>query len=274
MNFDDFDAQMRRYETARDYCVPPGMWIVARMDGRGFTGATAGLEKPFAEPFARCIADAARHLMTDTGLAAPVYAFAQSDEISLLLALDDPTFGRKERKLISILAAETALAFNRALSHTKEINTVWANGLPAFDARLSLLPNAALVVDYFRWRQADCARNALNSWCHWTLIQRDGATPRWAHSRLFGATKEQKHELLREYGVNFATLPAWQRNGIGLRRETYTKDGVDPRTGEDRPATRRRVAIERALPHGNEYGAYVAALLAESVREAEGVAAD
>jgi len=28
-----------------------------------------------------------------------------------------------------------------------------------------------LVVDYMRWRMSDSERNALGSWCHWTLIK-------------------------------------------------------------------------------------------------------
>ena len=31
------------------------------------------------------------------------------------------------------------------------------------------LPTEQLVVDYFRWRQSDATRCALNGWCYWTL---------------------------------------------------------------------------------------------------------
>jgi len=40
MEFDDLDAQMRVYETAADHCVLPGVYIVARLDGRNFTTLT------------------------------------------------------------------------------------------------------------------------------------------------------------------------------------------------------------------------------------------
>ena len=42
-----------------------------------------------------------------------------------------------------------------------------------FDCRVSQLPNAENVIDYFRWRQEDANRNALNGHCYWTL-RRDG----------------------------------------------------------------------------------------------------
>ena len=39
MKFDDLDGKMRVFETAHDHCVLPGIYIVARLDGRGFTGS-------------------------------------------------------------------------------------------------------------------------------------------------------------------------------------------------------------------------------------------
>ena len=37
MTFDDLDKKMRVIETANDPVVLPGVYIVARIDGRGFT---------------------------------------------------------------------------------------------------------------------------------------------------------------------------------------------------------------------------------------------
>ena len=42
MKFDDLDQTMRVYETAADYCVLPGMFMVARLDGRSFTTLGVG----------------------------------------------------------------------------------------------------------------------------------------------------------------------------------------------------------------------------------------
>ncbi|MFY0581846.1 hypothetical protein ACN28S_53015 [Cystobacter fuscus] len=42
--------------------------------------------------------------------------------------------------------------------------------MPAvFDSRVWLGVNEDAVLDYFRWRQADATRCALNGWCYWTL---------------------------------------------------------------------------------------------------------
>ena len=50
MKFDELDEKMRVFETAHDYCVVPGIFIVARLDGRGFTKLTKerhAFETPF-----------------------------------------------------------------------------------------------------------------------------------------------------------------------------------------------------------------------------------
>ena len=50
MKFDELDQVMRVFETAHDYCVLPGVYIVARIDGRNFTRLTkelVELEAPF-----------------------------------------------------------------------------------------------------------------------------------------------------------------------------------------------------------------------------------
>src|SRR5438128_10639903 len=80
----------------------------------------------------------------------------------------------------------------------------------------------SLVVDYFRWRQADAARCGLNGWCYWTL-RKSGKSVREATRTLEKQSFAFKNELLFQHGINFNDLPAWQRRGIGLYWETYTK---------------------------------------------------
>ena len=66
MKFDDIDAQMRVYETAADHCVLPGIYIVARLDGRSFTTLTkekAKFEAPFDTRFRDMMIETAKHLI-------------------------------------------------------------------------------------------------------------------------------------------------------------------------------------------------------------------
>lgn len=40
MTFKDLDAKMRVYEQSLDKTIPPGNYLLARIDGRGFTRLT------------------------------------------------------------------------------------------------------------------------------------------------------------------------------------------------------------------------------------------
>ena len=50
MTFDELDQRMRVFETAHDHSVLPGIFMVARIDGRGFTRLTKEIH-PFEAPF-------------------------------------------------------------------------------------------------------------------------------------------------------------------------------------------------------------------------------
>ena len=113
-----------------------------------------------------------------------VYGYTQSDEISLLLHPREEAFGRKLRKLLSIVAGGASGKLSLLL-----------DGLACFDCRISQLPNAELVVDYFRSWAEDTHRNALNAHCQWTLIQQ-GHDSRQAAAMLAGMSVARKNELL------------------------------------------------------------------------------
>jgi tRNA(His) 5'-end guanylyltransferase len=253
MKFDELDARMRIYETAHDHCALPGLYLVARLDGRSFTRLTKErhtFEAPFDVRFRDLMATTAEHLMT-CGLRV-IYAYTQSDEISLLLHPDEDLFGRKLRKLNSVLAGEASARFSLLLGD-----------LACFDCRVSQLPNVDLVCDYFLWRSEDAARNALNAHCYWAL-RKQGLDERDATTRLLGRSVAAKNELLFQQGINFNDLPNWQKRGIGLHWETYEKLGVNPLTGQSATASRRRIRRQFDLPMKDEYAGFVRGLLSEA----------
>jgi tRNA(His) 5'-end guanylyltransferase len=130
-------------------------------------------------------------------------------------------------------------------------------GAPAcFDCRISQLPSEELVIDYFRWRSEDAHRNALNAHCYW-LLRKEGTSPRAAAGRLERLPAAQKRELLLAHGVDFDTVPRWQKRGVGLYWETYIKEGRNPLTGDTALAERRRIRHEYELPPKEEYDAFL-----------------
>ena len=128
MKFDELDAKMRIFETARDYRVLPGVYIVARIDGRGFTRLTKHVHRfaaPFDERFRDYMVATTEHLM-GCGFNV-VFGYTQSDEISLLFQRDETAFGRKTRKFNSILAGEASAAFRCSLAPRRASTAGCAN---------------------------------------------------------------------------------------------------------------------------------------------------
>ncbi len=246
MKFDDLDTKMRVFETAHDHCVLPGIYMVARLDGRNFTRLTKEVhhfEAPFDVKFRDCMTNTVQHLM-NCGFRI-LYGYTQSDEISLLFHPQEDSFGRKLRKYNSVLASEAGAKFSLLLQD-----------LGCFDCRISQLPTRTLVVDYFRWRQEDAHRNALNAHCYW-MLRKQGQSQQEATDFLLKRSVPGKNELLFQHGTNFNDLPSWQKRGVGLYWESYEKVAMNPKTGEEVTATRRRIKCDLEIPMKEEYQTFL-----------------
>ena len=250
MIFDELDKKMRKYEQSLDQILLPETFMVARLDGRGFTKLTKEVCKfqaPFDEKFRDLMVHTVKALM-DCGFRI-VYAFTESDEISLLFDVSEKAFGRKVRKYNSTLAGEASAVFSLQLGR-----------VATFDCRMVPLPTVEKVQDYFRWRQEDANRNALNSYCYWTL-RKEGKSVRAATKELEGKGVSFKNELLFSRGINYNDLPKWQKRGIGLWFEEYEKESYNPLTNEKVLAKRNRLHVEYELPIGDAYGELIAGFL-------------
>jgi tRNA(His) 5'-end guanylyltransferase len=250
MKFDDLDTKMRVFETAADMCVLPGLYMVARIDGRSFTRLTKEthhFEAPYDLRFRDYMVATVEHLM-QCGFRV-IYGYTQSDEISLLFHHDEAAFERKMRKYNSILAGEASAKFSLLLGD-----------LAAFDCRISQLPTEDLVIDYFRWRNEDAHRNALNAHCYW-MLRKQGQTMDQATSAMLKLSVAAKNELLFQNGINFNDLPNWQKRGIGLYWESYEKPGLNPITHETVVTERRRIHVDFDLPMKDAYDELIRRLL-------------
>ena len=245
MKFKEFDATMRAYEEALDQKIPPGIWPVVRLDGRSFTKLTEDLamDKPFDVRFRDAMIATAKSIL-ESGFRA-IYAYVESDEISVLFSAKDPTFNRKMRKWLSSLAGQASATFTHTIGHPG-----------VFDARICPFPNVEIILDYFSWRQSDSRRNSLNSYCYW-LMRQDNHNPRQATKKLEKASLEEKIMLLRSYGINHKEIPSWQRNGVAMAWTQVEKEGFNPKKQQTVVVKRNAIETFLELPTEQQYRDFV-----------------
>ena len=250
MKFTELDTKMRVFETVHDLCVLPGIYMVARLDGRCFTRLTkekCSFQVPYDEVFRDCMVSTVEHLM-NCGFKV-IYGYTQSDEISLLFDLAEQTFKRKLRKLNSVLAGEASAKFSLIIGE-----------LACFDCRISQLPNSEETIDYFRWRHEDAHRNALNSHCYWCL-RNDGQSATEATEMMAGLSVADKNELLFQYGINFNDIPNWQKRGVGLYWQSVPKTGYNPLNREQVVTKRTQIYRDFNLPMKDKYSQFIKQLI-------------
>ena len=252
MKYDELDKKMRVYEESLDQIIIPDMFLVARLDGKNFTRLTKEVcqfEAPYEIRFRDIMVKVVKKLM-ECGFRV-IYGFTESDEISLLFHPNENAFGRKVRKYNSILAGVASAIFSMELYI-----------LSIFYCRIIPLPSIERVQDYFRWRQEDAYRNALNSHCYWTL-RKDVMSVQDATDMLSGKSIAFKNELLFQHNINFNDLPSWQKRGVGIWWTNVEVDGYNPIANEAVSTSRRVLHEEYELPLGEEYGDMIKNMVAK-----------
>jgi tRNA(His) guanylyltransferase len=126
-----------------------------------------------------------------------VFAYSQSDEISLLLhnykRLDtQPWFNNEIQKIVSVAAGIASGHFSLAYGK-----------LATFDARAFVSPEAE-VANYFIWRQKDAERNSIQML----------AQSHFSHKQLYLKKIPDLHDMLHEKGINWNDLPTYKKEAF------------------------------------------------------------
>lgn len=229
------------FEENYDLSVLPNIYIVVRLDGRCFSSLTQKMkfEKPFDSNFSEIMCKIIEHIMQDSGFNI-LYGYTQSDEISFLLNKDNDIFSRRTNKIISVLSSLASSVF-----------TFYSKQLVSFDARISHLPTIEDVLNYFRWRQHDASRNALNGYCHWML--RKEHTQKYVVDFLSKKNSSEQQEILFQGGINYNDVPNWQKQGIGYYWKKEKIFGLNPLTREQMICDRNRLYKDNNLSYGQNY---------------------
>lgn len=205
------DRMKGQYEDRTRFLLPRRTYTIIRLDGKAFHTYTRGLQKPFDAGLFEDIDAAIKAMLPE--LQGAVFAYTQSDEISVLLTdfADVGTcawFDGNLQKMCSVSASIMTAEFNRLR---------WARcctDAPAayFDARIFTIPDRVEVMNYFIWRNQDCSRNSVS------MV----AQSLYSHKELHGKSTSDKHEMIHQAGKNWATdYTDGEKNGRLIVKESF-----------------------------------------------------
>ena len=190
-NLVEFD-NLKVLEAEYEFRVSKDQYVVARLDGHGFSKFTKGLKKPFDATLREAMADTTKALQNKFGA---TYAYTQSDEISLIWeprmdrngkGLVEPPHSGRVVKLASLMSSYCSLEFYKLINQYKDKNY---NG---FDCRVYGCDKVE-AFDSLRFRMIDCATNAYQSI----------AQSKWSQKQLNGVSvQEIKRKLREEVGID------------------------------------------------------------------------
>jgi tRNA(His) 5'-end guanylyltransferase len=233
MNDELGNRMKEQYENRTRYFLPRRTYTLLRLDGKSFHTYTRGLKKPFDDGLSEDIDNAIIAMLPH--LQGAVFAYTQSDEISVLLTdfatpQTDAWFDGNIQKMSSVAASIMTAEFNKSVT-TREIKQLCLDNLNSndisfdikhtqlayFDCRAFTIPDRTEVMNYFRWRQQDCVRNSVS------MV----AQANFSHKELHGKSQSMMHEMLHQKGVNWATdFTDGEKNGRVIVKETYLQSMV------------------------------------------------
>jgi len=217
---DELGKRMKeQYEHRTRFFVPRRTYTIIRLDGKAFHTYTRGLNKPFDMGLYTDIDEAIIAMLPH--IQGAVFAYTQSDEISVLvtdfaLPTTSAWFDGNIQKMASVSSSIITAEFNRQRliracgieSGDKYRKTL----LAYFDSRIFTIPDKTEVMNYFIWRNQDCARNAVS------MV----AQSKFSHRKLQGKSTAMMQEMLMtEFGINWSEYNESLKNGRLIVKEEY-----------------------------------------------------
>lgn len=239
MKYDNLSMRIKdQYENRTRYFLPRRTYSILRLDGKAFHTYTRGLNKPFDTGLISDM-DAAIVAMLPQ-LQGVVFAYTQSDEISILLTdfekeSTSAWFDGNIQKMTSVAASILTAEFNRCryerwikesclysdLARSTTYSVLKSCESAYFDCRAFTIPDRTEVMNYYRWRQQDCIRNSVS------MVAQNN----FSHIELQNKSQSNMHDMLYEKGVNWATdFTDGEKNGRIITKKIYTETDILQKT--------------------------------------------
>ena len=204
---DTFGDRMKMYE--QEYAgkkIMPLLPICVRLDGKGFSKFTKGMERPYDANFRDVMKFVTTKLVEQTSA---LVGYTQSDEISLILYSDSLDkqlfFDRKIQKMVSVLSAMATFYFQEGL---RQFMPDRYGREAFFDCRVWGVPNKMEAVNSLVWREMDATKNSISM----------AASCYYSHKALMGKTGSEKQEMLFQKGINWNDYPVQYKRGTYIMR--------------------------------------------------------
>lgn len=207
--------RMKRYEAVTKDFLPRRTCAIIRVDGKAFHTYLRQAVKPFDADVMELMDATAAALCG--GISGTVFAYTQSDEISLLLqdfssVHTEPWFGGNVQKMVSVAASMATMTFNDKVVKYQMTRGVRFGPHAMFDARVFTIPDPVEVANYFLWRQRDAVRNSISM----------AAQANFPHRELQGMSSDKlQDKLFREKGINWSKYPDRAKRGAICTKVHY-----------------------------------------------------
>ena len=222
---DALGDRMKDYELVTKTNLMRRGYTMIRIDGKGFSKYTKGLEKPFDMGLVEDLDETAIYLCEK--IQGAKCAFVQSDEITLVITDFDNRdtsawFKNSLQKMCSVSASMATAKFNqlrviRSLqknaspSNYEDWKQVRVLKLGEFDSRVWQVPTRDEAINNLIWRQQDTVKNSVSS----------VAQSLYSTTELHGKHGGQQQEMIFQKGQNWNDLDAKLKRGRMIVKETY-----------------------------------------------------
>ena len=235
---DTLGDRMKLFESAEaGRRFMPLLPILTRIDGRCFSKFTKGMNRPYDREMSQSMINTTKALVEETGAC---MGYTQSDEITLAWHQTDMKseiwFGGRVQKMVSQLAAQTTLHFNKAI---ESLLPDYIDRLPTFDARCWQVPNREEAANAFLWREWDATKNSITMAAH----------EHYSHKELHGKHGGEQLDMLHAKGIQWEGYPAFFKRGTYVQRRkvftAFTQDEIDSLPPLHQARTNPALTVER-----------------------------